>query len=192
MPDAQGFAAVVVPGDGPKKQAVVIAYRGTDSRRDMLIDATAQQTAAKEYGVGADVRVHRGFFLQAEALWERIEREVWSMVLTPAGKEAPCAKNPSTTASDPDKFDELFHPVFFTGHSLGGAVATIAGSRVASPKSDAEREYLDARARCPTPTAESRVPDRRHRHLRAAARGEPRVRRHAPSTPSTEHPRRSR
>lgn len=151
LPDAQGFAAVVTAGDDPKRKAVVISYRGTDSLRDVLIDAAAQKTAAKEYGVGEDVRVHRGFFLQAEALWERIEREVWSMVLTPAAKQARCAQHPEAGACAAEGFDELFYPVFFTGHSLGGAVAAIVGSRVASPKSAEERSYLARELHAPLP-----------------------------------------
>ena len=77
---------------------VIVAFRGTSSRRDMCIDAKIRRVQADYLPEGA--WIHRGFEIQYAALRERVAERV---------KELDAGRR-----------------FIFTGHSLGGALATIA------------------------------------------------------------------
>jgi hypothetical protein len=80
----------------------LVAFRGTQP--DSLIDVLADAgIALKEWDV-RDERVHAGFKAALEVVWDRIVE-----ILTPLANR----------------------PVWFTGHSLGAALATLAGDRFA-------------------------------------------------------------
>lgn len=98
--DAQAGVGVV-PGVG-----IFIAYRGSESATDWLRDASAAHRAAGDFGKGQGA-VHSGFAQQTDDLWQDISDSVKKTI------EA----NPGL-------------PVYFVGHSLGGAVARLAVSRV--------------------------------------------------------------
>jgi hypothetical protein len=83
---------------------IFITYRGSESTTDFLRDATAIRSTSSAYGEG---QVHKGFQQQTEALFLDISGHV-----------------KATMKANPDL------PVYFTGHSLGGAVARMAVSRV--------------------------------------------------------------
>lgn len=83
---------------------IFITYRGSESTTDFLRDATAIRSKSDRYGGG---QFHKGFRDQTDALFQDISSHV-----------------KATMKANPDL------PVYFTGHSLGGAVARMAVSRV--------------------------------------------------------------
>mgnify|MGYP001997390787 CR=1 FL=1 len=76
---------------------VLVCFRGTSSRKDMCIDAKIRRVQADYLPEGA--WVHRGFEIQYRALRERVAERI-------------------------KELDEG-RRIIFTGHSLGGALATI-------------------------------------------------------------------
>ncbi len=92
--DAQAFVAY----DANKNMALV-AFRGTESRADVLADADATLIPRAEYG-GA---VHRGFATQLDSIAQQIDTAVQALQ-----EHAPAGFR-----------------VMVTGHSLGGALAVL-------------------------------------------------------------------
>lgn len=81
---------------------LVIAFRGTDDVLDLAINLSASQTPNLEYYEGA---VHRGFAQAVEGIWLELRTLV-------------------------DAFRSNQQQIWLTGHSLGGALATLAAKRL--------------------------------------------------------------
>ena len=81
-----------------ERDDVLVAFRGTSSSRDMCIDAKIRRVQADYLPEGA--WIHRGFELQYRGLRERISQHMKDL--------------------------DVGQRFIFTGHSLGGALATIA------------------------------------------------------------------
>lgn len=90
--DATDSQAIAGVRDG----AIFVAFRGTESARDVLVDVAAV-TAEGPFG-----HAHLGFLTAATLLWSEVGRYVHAKL-----RESPA------------------RPVFITGHSLGGAVANL-------------------------------------------------------------------
>lgn len=90
----------------PENNTVYVAFRGTSSRRDILVDLWIQKAPfpfftpedQKKY---KDVKIHRGFLCQYLSLRD----EILTYIL---------------------RFQSSVKKVVFTGHSLGGALSSIA------------------------------------------------------------------
>lgn len=82
--------------EGVNDRVRIVSLAGTDSFGDAILDAAATQTEAD------GTVYHGGFYEYAATLWQRVRDEI-------AG----------SCADDPDR------PVWFVGHSLGGAAAQI-------------------------------------------------------------------
>ncbi len=89
------------------EQYLCMAFRGTDDAGDWLDNFTI----TKEKLNGTDYEFHKGFMKQFNALWADLEN----------------AYNESNLDGKGNK--KQARPLFFTGHSLGGAVATIATAK---------------------------------------------------------------
>ena len=89
---------------------ICIAFRGTDEAKDWIDNINIAKTNINE----TECETHEGFLNHFNAVWQDIE-----------------AKCNDLIATHP-------RPVFFTGHSLGGAVATIASARWAL---DGDRQF---------------------------------------------------
>ena len=87
----------------PTGQALV-AFRGSESWKDWLINAARYQSECPHLGGG---RVHTGFLRQHDALWDRIVSHLQSYVTLES------------------------QGILVTGHSLGGALATLFAVRIA-------------------------------------------------------------
>lgn len=90
-----------------KDNHIVVCFRGTGSGTDWITDAKLFKTNSSDN----QGRVHSGFKSSLDAVWSRIERKI-------------------NTFGDDKK-------IFFTGHSLGAALAQLAAYRQAS--TDARR-----------------------------------------------------
>jgi triacylglycerol lipase len=101
--DAQGFVAY-----DKAKNAIVVSFRGTESKADALIDADFRQRDASRYGTG---EIHAGFKEQMDALYDDVMAKVKDLL-------ADAPDDPAPT-------------VMLAGHSLGGALAGLfAGAAV--------------------------------------------------------------
>ena len=88
----------------PEKKMVVLSFRGTKSKVDVLHDFQIGQVILK--GVASWGRVHKGFI----KYYETVERDIRSLMV---------------------KSSMNLRQLVVTGHSLGGAVATIAAALLA-------------------------------------------------------------
>jgi hypothetical protein len=107
--DTQGFI-------GRTNKFAVLAFRGSEQfnehPKDWLVDFQFEQTRDAHFTGG----VHSGFSNTLSSAWDTIDA-ILRRVLTAAE---------GVGADDPGV------PLFITGHSLGGALATLASSRLAS------------------------------------------------------------
>jgi triacylglycerol lipase len=85
------------------ERAVIIAFRGSGEMSDYLANASFPQVDGARYGVAG--KVHVGFANALDSAWQSIEETLRI-------------------------FRDRNQPIWITGHSLGGAMATLAGARL--------------------------------------------------------------
>lgn len=85
------------------RQLIVVAFRGTVSKGDQIADLSATFTDATE--LCPSCRAHKGFWRYWQSAKDRVTNQVVNL-----------------TQSNPD------YRIMVVGHSLGGAVATLAGA----------------------------------------------------------------
>jgi len=114
----QGFLAIFKPDRRKIEGFRVLAFRGTemDNFKDIQTDLTANLVPAS----GGDGRVHSGFQTAFEVVRDGIEAAI--------------------------KKHDADLPLYITGHSLGGALATVAGSYLDSDRIAAVYTYGCPRA----------------------------------------------
>lgn len=119
----------IVPGSLLKvdhKHAVVCSFRGTEIAEfeDLETDIKVRKTGAPLSG-----KAHRGFVAAGTAIWNDSS--------TDSGMESFVDAKRNLLASD----DGTRPPLFITGHSLGGAMATIVAGLIAEDGGNIEGLY---------------------------------------------------
>ncbi len=111
--ETQAFVCKRLPRQGDTLSFVVVAFRGTEKKiSDWLTDANAVSTEHGETARGGKKKVHTGFL---NALTKKI------------GSDGQTALDRVQTILDEKAKDDSGNmlPLFFTGHSLGGALALL-------------------------------------------------------------------
>ena len=101
-------------------QAVVVSFRGTDNLVDAYLDLSFDQIDQKKFGI--EGKLHRGFVQQLDSMWDGIKSEILSQSANQK-------------------------PVYFTGHSLGSALATITAARLLQENINIAGVYLQSAPR---------------------------------------------
>lgn len=96
---------------------VVVSFRGTSSRRDRATDFDFRTKKIAIPGHPLPVCVHRGFYAAYQQVEDQLRDDL--IKLTPADK-----------------------PIYFTGHSLGGALAIVATAAVGISEDASQTETL--------------------------------------------------
>lgn len=94
---AESDTQVMLVTSGSPPRFAVLVFRGTDTLRDSITDATLGVQFLIRHKPG----LHRGFRRALDSVWSDINAEL----------------------------DTLDCPIFYTGHSLGAALATLAAAR---------------------------------------------------------------
>jgi len=115
-------------------KAIVVAFRGSESATDWQTNADASFTEARAGGV------HTGFYNAFHSLWDD---DAGALV---DGK--PSATGLGATLRS--RAAKLRRPVYFTGHSMGGALASLAALEAAQPQSLARSDTGEGKG---TPSA---------------------------------------
>jgi hypothetical protein len=100
-------------------KTAILAFRGTDPG-DFITVLTDGQVMLREFRNG---RVHSGFFLSVEVVWDEIHE---SLMAAREGKAVTTEGGETRQVDLPDRLESLY----VTGHSLGGAMAVLAAARL--------------------------------------------------------------
>lgn len=92
-----------------KGNTVIVAYHGTESLVDWAVDINARTVSASDLGLRGDM--HKGFKTASDSTWSRFRSKILDHI--------------KTAKLDPKNIE-----YFAIGHSLGGALASIAGIRI--------------------------------------------------------------
>ena len=93
-----------------KDKKVIVAYHGTESAVDWAINLNAKSQTASEFGLTGNM--HQGFYAGSIASWGRFKDAILQHI-----------KKEKIKPEDVE--------YFAIGHSLGGAIASVAGLRIA-------------------------------------------------------------
>lgn len=103
--DTQGFGYA-------RSDSLVISFRGTESKRDAMLDLQRHRI---DFMVN-DVRrgkVHNGFSEALDSVWDQVEKFIKDHMF------------------ENEQGGEVSRRIWLTGHSLGGAIATLCAAKIA-------------------------------------------------------------